>query len=266
MNMGKIILVGATKGGVGKSVSSYNLAYSLASEGKTVLAVDFDSQANLSTCFGIEDPAAVPVTIGHLMMTQIDDEELPEPSEYIQSRNGVDFIPASMVLSAVDAKLRLEMGAERMLANILEPLRDAYDYIIIDTCPALGALTINALAAADSVVITVNPQLLAMKGLQEFLKTIKKIKSRINPKLEVEGILLTMCEARTNLCKVISEQLTDTFEGQIRIFNSKIPNTVKVGESVYYSEPLLEYAPQTKACQAYLDLGKELIAYENKSA
>ena len=266
MNMGKIILVGATKGGVGKSVSSYNLAYSLASEGKTVLAVDFDSQANLSTCFGIEDPAAVPVTIGHLMMTQIDDEELPEPSEYIQRRNGVDFIPASMVLSAVDAKLRLEMGAERMLANILDPLRDAYDYIIIDTCPALGALTINALAAADSVVITVNPQLLAMKGLQEFLKTIKKIKSRINPKLEVEGILLTMCEARTNLCKVISEQLTETFEGQIRIFESKIPSTVKVGESVYYSEPLLEYAPQTKACQAYLDLGKELIAYENKSA
>lgn len=266
MNMGKIILVGATKGGVGKSVSSYNLAYSLAREGKTVLAVDFDSQANLSTCFGIEDPAAVPVTIGHLMMAQIDDEELPEPSEYIQSRNGVDFIPASMVLSAVDAKLRLEMGAERMLANILEPLRDAYDYIIIDTCPALGALTINALAAADSVVITVNPQLLAMKGLQEFLKTIKKIKSRINPKLEVEGILLTMCEARTNLCKVISEQLTDTFEGQIRIFNSKIPNTVKVGESVYYSEPLLEYAPQTKACQAYLDFGKELIGYESKSA
>lgn len=91
-----------------------------------------------------------------------------------------------------------------MLANIIEPLRDSYDYLIIDTCPALGALTINALAAADGVVITVNPQLLAMMGLQDFLKTIKKIKSRINPKLEVEGILLTMCEARTNLCKVIS--------------------------------------------------------------
>ena len=166
----------------------------------------------------------------------------------------------------MDAKLRLEMGAERMLANILDPLRESYDYLVIDTCPALGALTINALAAADGVVITVNPQLLAMMGLQEFLKTIKKIRNRINPKLEVEGILLTMCEARTNLCKVISEQVAETFEGQIRIFESKITSTVKVGESVYYSEPLLEYASQTKACQAYLDFGKELIAYESKSA
>lgn len=263
---GKVIIVGATKGGVGKSVSTYNLAYSLASMGKRVLAVDFDSQANLSTCFGIEDTAAVPVTIGHLMMAQIEDEEMPDTSEYVQSRNGVDFIPSSMVLSAVDAKLRLKMGAEKMLANILEPLKDRYDYLIVDTCPALGALTINALAAADGVVITVNPQLLAMVGLQEFLKTIKKIKSRINPRLEVEGILLTMCEPRTNLCKVISEQVTETFEGQIRVFESKIPSTVKVGESVYYSEPLLEYAPNTKVCKAYMDFGKELIGYESKSA
>ncbi|MGN1184551.1 MAG: ParA family protein [Oliverpabstia sp.] len=260
--MGKIILIGATKGGVGKTVSSYNLAYSLAKLGKKVLAVDFDSQANLTTCFGVENPAVVPVTIGHLMMAQMDEESMPDKSEYIMNRNGVDFIPSSMVLSAVDAKLRLEMGAEKMLSNILDTLRDFYDYLIIDTCPALGALTINALATADGVVITVNPQLLAMMGLQDFLKTIKKIKNRINPKIEVEGILLTMCEARTNLCKVISEQVADTFEGQIRIFKSKIPNTVKVGESVYYSQPLLEYAPNTKACKAYLDFGRELIENE----
>ena len=148
-----------------------------------------------------------------------------------------------------------------MLSRILEPLRDRYDAIIIDTAPTLGALNINALAA-DEVIITVNPQLLAMMGLQDFLKTVKKIKSRINDKLDVAGILLTMCDTRTNLCKVITEQVTDTFEGQIRIFDSKIPNTVKVGESVYYSEPLLEYVPECKACEAYENLAKELIAYE----
>lgn len=163
--MGKIYMTACMKGGCAKTVTTYNLAYSLQKLGKKVLAVDFDSQANLTTCFGVEDPAAVPVTIGHLMMAQIEDEELPAAEEYIMSRNGVDFIPSSMVLSAVDAKLRLEMGAEKMLSGILEPLRDRYDAIIIDTAPTLGALNINALAAADEVIITVNPQLLAMMGL-----------------------------------------------------------------------------------------------------
>lgn len=258
----KIIMIGALKGGVGKSVSTFNLAYSLQKTGKKVLAVDFDSQANLSICFGMENTEAVPVTVGDLMMVMMDEEELPDPETFIQTRNGVDFISSSMTLSAVDAKLRLEMGAERMLAGILGPLRGRYDYNLIDTCPALGSLTINALAAADEVIITVNPQLLAMMGLQDFLKTVKKIKNRINESLEVAGILLTMCDARTNLCKVITEQVADTFEGQVRIFDSKIPNTVKVGESVYYSQSLLEYAPGCKACKAYENLAKELIAYE----
>ena len=130
---------------------------------------------------------------------------------------------------------------------------------IIDTAPTLGALNINALAAADEVIITVNPQLLAMMGLQDFLKTVKKIRARVNDRFSVAGILLTMCDARTNLCKVITEQVRDTFEGQIRIFESRIPNTVKVGESVYYSEPLIEYAPESNATKAYKNLAKELI-------
>ena len=220
--MGKIMMIGSMKGGVAKTVTTFNLAYSLASLGKKVLAVDFDSQANLSTCFGIEDVTAVPVTIGNLMLSQIEEEELPDRADYIQSRNGVDFISSSMVLSAVDSKLRLEMGAEKMLSEILEPLREDYDYILIDTSPSLGALTINAMSAADEVIITVNPQLLAMMGLQEFLKTVRKIKHRINDRLEVAGILLAMCDTRTNLCRTITEQVNDTFEGQIRIYGSQI--------------------------------------------
>ena len=257
--MGKIYMIGAMKGGVGKSVSVFNLAYSLQKRGKRVLAVDFDPQANLTTCFGAED---VDVAIGDLMMAVIEDEELPEREEYIWERNGVDFIPSSIQLSAVEAKLRLEMGTEKMLATILEPLKGDYDYILIDTSPSLGALNINAMAAADEVIVTVNPQLLAMMGLQDFLKSVKKIKSRLNEKLNVAGILLTMCDTRTILCKTITEQVAETFQGQIRIFESKIPNTVKVGESVYYSEPLIEYAPDSNACRAYNKLAGEVIAYE----
>ena len=257
--MGKIYMIGAMKGGVGKSVSVFNLAYSLQNRGKRVLAVDFDPQANLTTCFGAED---VDVAVGDLMMAVIEDEELPEREEYIWERNGVDFIPSSIQFSAVEAKLRLEMGTEKMLATILEPLKGDYDYILIDTSPSLGALNINAMVAADEVIVTVNPQLLAMMGLQDFLKSVKKIKSRLNEKLNVAGILLTMCDARTILCKTITEQVAETFQGQIRIFESKIPNTVKVGESVYYSEPLIEYAPDSNACRAYNKLAGEVIAYE----
>jgi chromosome partitioning protein len=174
----------------------------------------------------------------------------------------VDFIPSSIYLSVVDAKLRLEMGAERMLAEVLERVRDHYDYILIDTCPSLGILTINALTAADEVIITVNPQLLAMIGLQDFLRTVGKIKKRINPKLEVAGILLTMCEKRTTLCKVLTEEVAESFQGQIHIFETRIPSTIKVGESIYYGMPVDQYSKKASAGIAYRKFAKELIAHE----
>lgn len=196
--------------------------------------VDFDSSANITRCV-VEDMKTIEISIGDLMMNQMGEEEQPNPAEYIINRNGVNFIPSSKVLSAVDAKLRLEMGAKKILACILEPLRANYDYILIDTCPSLNTLNINALSAADEVIIVADTQFWAMTGLEDFLLTVKKIKNRINSKLDVSGILLTMCEERT----------------------------IKVGESVYYGEPLLEYAPRTKACRMYQNLAKELIADEN---
>ena len=262
MIMGKIYMVGSQKGGVGKTTTTLNLAYFLHKMGKKVLAVDFDSQANLTACFGIENTGELENTIGHLMMAEMEDAKLPAPKRYIRTKEGMDFIPASIYLSVVDAKLRLEMGAEKMLSGILEPLREKYDYILIDTCPSLGTLTINALAAADEVIITVNPQLLAMMGMQDFLKTVMKIKRRINPKLEIAGILLTMCDTRTKLCKVLTEQVADSFHGQIRIFGTKIPNTVKVGESIYYSMPVGQYSLKSSASIAYWEFTKELIADE----
>ena len=158
--------------------------------------------------------------------------------------------------------MRLEMGAERMLSGILEPLRERYDYILIDTCPSLGTLTINALAAADEVIITVNPQLLAMMGMQDFLRTVVKIRKRINPGLGIAGILMTMCESRTKLCKVLTEEVTESFQEQIRVFETRIPSTVKVGESIYYSLPVAEYSPKASAGMAYRKFAKELVSYE----
>lgn len=139
-------------------------------------------------------------------------------------------------------------------------MRDRYDVILIDTSPSLSSLNINAIDAADEVIITVNPQLLAMMGLQDYLKTVTKIKNRINPKVNVAGILLTMCESRTNLCKTVTEQVVETFEGQVRVFKTRIPFTVKVGESIYYSMPLMEYSPKCNAAVAYEKFGRELIS------
>lgn len=197
------------------------------------------------------------------MLAELEDETIMQVEEYIQTKDGVDFIPANILLSVVEAKLRLEMGAEKMLSNILEPLREKYEYILIDTCPSLGSLTINALAAADKVIIPVNPQLLAMMGLQDFIKTVAKIKHRINPRLEIAGILLTMCDARTNLCKVLTEEVMENFKEQIRVFDSHIPVTVKVGEAVYYNMAIEQYSPKASAGIAYKNLAKELIRYES---
>jgi len=260
--MGKIYMIGAQKGGVAKTVTVFNLAYCLAKLGKKVLAVDLDSQANLSTCYGVDKNEKTNDTIGHLMMSVIENERLPKKERYIKHKEGVDFIAASLYLSVVDAKLKLEVGAEQILSEVLEPLRNEYDYILIDTCPSLGTLTINALAVADEVIIPVNPQLLAMMGLQDFLSTYAKIKRRINPSLKIAGILLTMCESRTTLCKVLTEEVKETFYEKIKVFESQIPNTIKVGESVYYGKTIVEYSPKSSASIAYKKFAKELIANE----
>ena len=258
--MAQIIAIANQKGGVGKTTTTLNLAYSLHNMGLKVLTVDFDIQANLTTCFGVEAPNEIETNIADLMMLMMDEKELPEPESYVLSHDGVDFIPSSISLSVIDAKLRLEMGAEQMLAGILEPLRDEYDYILIDTCPSLGSLTINALAAADKVIITVNPQLLAMMGLQDFMKTVKKIKKRINTKLEVSGILLTMCDSRTNLCKILKEQVYDEYNKVVPVFKTSIPATIKVGESIYYGMSIQQYSPKATAGIAYREFAKELVA------
>ena len=262
--MAEIIAVGNQKGGVGKTSTTLNLAYSLMELGKKVLMIDFDSQANLTTCVGIDRPNEIEINIAHLMMFKMEDKEIPEKGSYIQAIGGVDIIPSSIYLSVVDANLKLEMGSERLLSEILDPLREDYDYIIIDTAPSLGSLTVNALCASDSVLITVNPQLLAMMGLQDFLKTTRKVQKRINLKLKIKGILITMCDSRTNLSKILSEQVNEAYNDFVNIYETQIPMTVKVGEAIYYSKSVAEYCPTSTASIAYKDFTKEMIGDEER--
>jgi chromosome partitioning protein len=257
--MCKIMVVANQKGGVAKTSTVRNLSYSLAELGMRVLTVDFDAQFNLTTCFGIENPNELKHTIATLMTNLLNDEDIPLKDEYILKVGKVDLIPSSIQLSVVDANLRLEMGSDRLLSTLLEPLRNEYDYILVDTCPSLGTLTISALTAADEVMIPVNPQLLAVMGLQELTKTILKIKRRLNPRIQFGGILLTMCDKRTNLYKEISGQVDTAYRSGMRIFDSQIPSTVKVGEANCCGLSVLEYDKKCPAGQAYMELAKEVL-------
>ena len=255
--MAQIIACCAQKGGCAKTVTVHNLSVAFKRMGKSVLAVDFDTQASLTTCFGI-NPDHVPVNIADLMDRQIHDEELPSRSEYIHHCGGVDLIPSSAKLSAVSEIMHHEIGCERFLYNILEPLRNDYDYILVDTGPKLDNLSINALIAADQLLIPVNPQFLSTAGLQSLLKTVVKVQRRFNPQIKISGILLTMCEQRTNLCKIISSQIREEYQDTVPVFSHSIPMSVKVGEAVYYSQSVIDYAPKSKVALSYQNFAKEL--------
>ena len=255
--MAEIITVANRKGGVGKTTTTLNLAYSLKELGKKVLVIDLDPQANLTRCFDVENPENIK-TIGHLLMAELEEEESYLVEDYVISYDEIDLIPSSVYLSATETQMRSETGSERILPEIIEPVREHYDYILIDTSPALGILTINALCAADSVLITADTQMFAVVGINELLKTVKKIKKRVNSKLKVRGILLTMCDNRTNLYKTLIEQVEEMFQGRIRVFHTKIPKTVKVGEAIYSGQSIKKYAKGSSVDVAYDNLAKEI--------
>ena len=248
----KVIAITSAVANEGKSSIAFRLTKSLAGLKKRTLYLDCDIRNSVTMSrYGMSGQVQglTEYLCGAAAMNDI---VYRTPDKYMD-----------VILTGAVAPNPSELVSGKLFTLLLDEMRKRYDYIIVDTCPSLGTLTINALTAADEVIIAVNPQLLAMMGLQDFIRTVKKVRSRLNDRLQIAGILLTMCDARTNLCKVITEQLTETFDGQIRIFKSIIPNTVKVGESIYYSEPLLEYAPENKACKAYRNLAEEVAGDES---
>ena len=258
--MADVITIANRKGGVGKTTTTLNLAYSLKELGKKVLVIDLDPQANLTRCFDVENTENIK-TIGHLLITEMEEEESYLVEDYTKSYDEIDIIPSSVYLSAVETQMRIETGSERILSEIVNQAKEHYDYILIDTSPSLNILTINALCASDSVLITADTQLFAIVGISELLKTIQKIKKRVNESLTIKGILLTMCDNRTNLSKLLTQQVEEMYQGKVEVFQTKIPKTVKVGESIYSGQSIKKYAKGSSVDIAYDNLAKE-ICYE----
>lgn len=262
--MSKIMAALSQKGGTGKSTVTRNLANILAKEGYKVLVVDCDNQASMTDCFGIEKPEELEITLYHLMMAVINETELPNKKEYIIQREGVDIIPSSIELSAIEINLVNTMSREYVLKSVLEELKDDYDYIICDGMPSLGLMTLNVMAACDSIIIPATPEYLSAKGIELVLKSISKVKRRINPKLHIEGILLNMFEERINLSRDILKMLEQSYGGNVKIFETRIPKSVRVGEANFRSMSIVDYMPEHKVSAAYQELVKELMSHDRE--
>ncbi len=262
--MGKIIAIVNQKGGVGKTTTTMNLGYALAEKGKKVLLVDFDPQSSLTICMGYDDPDGLPCTIAILMQHMMEDTELPKEYVFHQQRNGIslDCIPCCLELSAIEVSLVNTVCRESILKGILQEQKHKYDYIIVDCSPSLGMLTINALAAAQSVIIPVTPEYLSAKGLEILLKNILRVKRKINPSLEIEGILFTMYKERMRLTQTVEEIIRNTYEKEVPVFSVRIPCSIKVGESTLQSQTIMQYAASNKAAAAYQELAREVVNHE----
>lgn len=263
-NKATVIAVVNQKGGTGKTTTCENLGIGLANEGKKVLLVDTDPQGSLTIALGNPRPDDLPVTLTDLMAKIMQDQP-PLPKEGILSHEeGVDLVPANITLSGLEVSLVNAMSRETILKQYLETVKGQYDYILLDCMPSLGMLTVNALAASDQVLIPVQANYLSAKGLEQLLQTVNKVKRQINPKLRIEGILLTMVDSRTNYAKEISTLIRDTYGSKLNVYDANIPRSVRAAEISAEGVSIFKHDPGGKVAEAYRSLTKEVLQNAEK--
>lgn len=255
----KVISVSNQKGGTAKTVSCVNLGIGLAKEGYRVLLIDADPRGSLTISLGYPEPDLMDYTLANIMIDLVNEEPLQLEKAILHHAEGVDLVPANIELSAIEITLVNVMSRELILRTLVEQLKDLYDFIILDCMPSLGMMTINALACADSVLIPVQAAYLPVKGLQQLIRTVGRVKRQLNPKLEIEGILMTMVDRRTNYAKEIAHMVFDTFSSSIKVFRTEIPISVRVAEVSVEGSSIYTYDPKGKAAAAYTALTKEVM-------
>ena len=252
------------KGGTGKTTTCENLGVGLARKGKKVLLVDADPQGSLTISMGWQQPDELPVTLSALMAKAMNDQCIPPGEGILHHVEGVDLIPANIELAGLEVALVNSMSREKMLKQVLDSARREYDYILLDCTPSLGMLTVNALAAADTTLIPVQAQYLSAKGLEQLLQTIQKVRRQINPKLKIEGILMTMTDSRTNYGRKIDALIRQVYGSKIRVFEQPVPHSVRAAEISAEGRSIFAHDPKGKVAAAYQSLTREVLADAEK--